>query len=103
MIKINSNNSNDCYNFKTLYLSSYIIHSLVNFDNNNIFISIFNKKDKNKNINKYYKLFLLQIAISYRHTYLKLSKIISLYNKNLFPLIFSEIFFIPFLNFIYNI
>ena len=98
MIKINSNNSNDCYNFKTIYLSSYIIHALVNFDNNNIFISIFTKKDKNKNINKYYKLFLLQIAISYRHTYLKLSKIISLYNKNLFPLIFSEIFFIPFLH-----
>ena len=97
-MKINSNNSNDCYNFKTIYLSSYIIHALVNFDNNNIFISIFNKKDKNKNINKYYKLFLLQIAISYRHTYLKLSKIISLYNKNLFPLIFSEIFFIPFLH-----
>ena len=98
MLKININNSNDCYNFKTIYLSSYIIHALVNFDNNNIFISIFNKKDKNKNINKYYKLFLLQIAISYRHTYLKLSKIISLYNKNLFPLIFSEIFFIPFLH-----
>ena len=100
MLKINNNNINDCYNFKTIYLSSYIIHALVNFDNNNIFISIFNKKeiDKNKNINKYFKLFLLQIAISYRHTYLKLSKIISLYNKNLFPLIFSEIFFIPFLH-----
>ena len=100
MLKINNNNINDCYNFKTIYLSSYIIHALVNFDNNNIFISIFNKKEiyKNKNINKYFKLFLLQIAISYRHTYLKLSKIISLYNKNLFPLIFSEIFFIPFLH-----
>ena len=78
MLKINNNNINDCYTFKTIYLSSYIIHALVNFDNNNIFISIFNKKDKDKNINinKYYKLFLLLIVISYRHTYLKLSKII---------------------------
>jgi hypothetical protein len=100
MLKINNNNLNDCYNFKTIYLSSYIIHALVNFDNNNIFIIIFNKKeiDKNKNINKYFKLFLLQIAISYRNIYFKLYKIIPLYNKNLFPLIFSEIFLAPLLH-----
>ena len=101
MLKINYN-SYDCYNFKTIYLSAYIIHALVNFDNNNIFISIFNNKDNNRNksinYNKYYKLFLLQIALSFRNTYLKLSKIMPLYNKNLFSLIFSEIFLIPFLH-----
>ena len=101
MLKINYN-SYDCYNFKTIYLSAYIIHALVNFDNNNIFISIFNNKDNNRNksinYNKYYKLFLLQIALAFRNTYLKLSKIIPLYNKNLFSLIFSEIFLIPFLH-----
>ena len=62
MLKINYN-SNDCYNFKTIYLSAYIIHALVNFDNNNIFISIFNNKDNNRNksinYNKYYKLFFI--------------------------------------------
>ena len=77
MLKL-SNKSNDCYNFKTIYLSLYIIQALINFDTNNIFIGIFNKKDKK--LNKYYKLFLLQIAISYRNIYFKLSKIIPLYN-----------------------
>ena len=95
MLKL-SNKSNDCYNFKTIYLSSYIIQALINFDTNNIFIGIFNKKDKK--LNKYYKLFLLQIAISYRNIYFKLYKIIPLYNKNLFPLIFSEIFLAPLLH-----
>ena len=95
MLKL-SNKSNDCYNFKTIYLSSYIIQALISFDTSNIFIGIFNKKDKK--LNKYYKLFLLQIAISYRNIYFKLSKIIPLYNINLFPLIFSEIFLVPLLH-----
>ena len=95
MLKLN-NISIDCYNYKIIYLSSIVIQALVNFDNNNIFIGIFNKND-NKNKNIYNKLFLLQIAIAYRNTFCKLNKFLPS-DKNLFPLIFSEIFFIPFLH-----
>ena len=95
MLKLN-NISIDCYNYKIIYLSSIIIQALVNFDNNNIFIGIFNENN-NKNKNIYNKLFLLQIAIAYRNTFCKLNKFLPS-DKNLFPLIFSEIFFIPFLH-----
>ena len=94
MLKLN-NIIFDCYNYKIIYLSSIVIQALVNFDNNNIFIGIFSKNNNNKNI--YNKLFLLQIAIAYRNTFCKLNKFLPS-DKNLFPLIFSEIFFIPFLH-----
>ena len=94
MLKLN-NIIFDCYNYKIIYLSSIVIQALVNFDNNNIFIGIFSKNNNNKNI--YNKLFLLQIAIAYRNTFCKLNKFLP-NDKNLFPLIFSEIFFIPFLH-----
>ena len=99
MLKINNIN-NDCHNYKIIYLSSIVIQALVNFDNNNIFIAIFNNNNnsnKNTNKNEYNKLFLLQIAIAYRNTFFKLNKFLPS-DKNLFPLIFSEIFFIPFLH-----
>ena len=95
MLKIN-NIFNDCHNYKIIYLSSFVIQALVNFDNNNIFIAIFNQNNNN-NKNEYNKLFLLQIAIAYRNTFCKLNKFLP-DDKNLFPLIFSEIFFIPFLH-----
>ena len=96
----NNNIYNDCHNYKIIYLSSFIIQALVNFDNNNIFIAIFNNNNnsnKNTNKNEYNKLFLLQIAIAYRNTFCKLNKFLPS-DKNLFPLIFTEIFFIPFLH-----
>ena len=94
IIKIN-NNPKQNYQYKIIYFSEFIILVLVNFDVNNNFICIFNN---NKNIkNSYYKLFLLHIAISYRNTFNKLSKFLPS-NKNLFPLIFTQIFFLPFLH-----
>ena len=94
IIKIN-NNPKQNYQYKIIYFSEFIILVLVNFDVNNNFICIFNN---NKNIkNFYYKLFLLHIAISYRNTFNKLSKFLPS-NKNLFPLIFTQIFFLPFLH-----
>ena len=99
MLKINNIN-NDCHNYKIIYLSSIVIQALVNLDNNNIFIAIFNKNNNsniNPNKNEYNKLFLLQIAIAYRNTFCKLNKFLPS-DKNLFPLIFTEIFFIPFLH-----
>ena len=72
MLKIN-NIFNDCHNYKIIYLSSFVIQALVNFDNNNIFIAIFNQNNNN-NKNEYNKLFLLQIAIAYRNTFCKLNK-----------------------------
>ena len=95
MIKIN-NNSNQCYYYKIIYFSEVIIIALVNFDINNIFVSIFNN-NKNQNLNAFNKLFLLHIAITYRNTFSKLSKFIP-NDKNLFSLIYSKIFFIPFLH-----
>ena len=95
MIKIN-NNMNPCYYFKTIYFSQFIILALVNLDNNNIFVIIVNN-NKIQNQNAINKLFLLHVAISYRNIYNKLSKYL-LNDKNLFPLIYSQIFFVPFLN-----
>jgi len=95
MIKIN-NNMNPCYYFKTVYFSRFIILALVNLDNNNIFVIIVNN-NKIQNQNAINKLFLLHVAISYRNIYNKLSKYL-LNDKNLFPLIYSQIFFVPFLN-----
>ena len=96
MLKINSS-SNQCYYFKKLYFSNVIILALMNFDNNNIFISIFNNTNKNQSQNALNKLFLLHSAISYRNTFSKLSNFLS-NNKNLFPLIYTQIFFVPFLH-----
>ena len=95
MIKIN-NNMNPSYYFKTIYFSQFIILALVNLDNNNIFVIIVNN-NKIQNQNAINKLFLLHVAISYRNIYNKLSKYL-LNDKNLFPLIYSQIFFVPFLN-----
>ena len=95
MIKIN-NNMNPYYYFKTIYFSQFIILALVNLDNNNIFVIIVNN-NKIQNQNAINKLFLLHVAISYRNIYNKLSKYL-LNDKNLFPLIYSQIFFVPFLN-----
>ena len=95
IIKIN-NNLNQSYYYKIIYFSEIIIIALVNFDYNNIFVSIFNN-NKNQNQNALNKLFLLHIAISYRNTYSKLSKFIP-NEKNLFSLVYSKIFFIPFLH-----
>jgi len=94
MININ-NNLNQYYYYKIIYFSEVIIIALVNFDINNIFVSIFNN-NKNPNQNAFNKLFLLHIAITYRNTFSKLSKFIP-NDKNLFSLIYSKIFFIPFL------
>ena len=69
---------------------------MVNFDNNNIFVIILNN-NKIRNQNALYKLFLLHIAISYRNIFNKLSKYL-LNDKNLFSLIYSQIFFVPFLH-----
>ena len=69
---------------------------MVNFDNNNIFVIILNN-NKIRNQNALYKLFLLHIAISYRNIFNKLTKYL-LNDKNLFSLIYSQIFFVPFLH-----
>ena len=98
MLKIN-NNSTQCYYYKIIYLTQIIIIALINFDNNNIFISIFHDEDNNtsKSQNALNKLFLLHVAISYRNTFSKLSKFLP-NDKNLFSLIYTQIFFIPFLH-----
>ena len=97
IIKIN-NNLNQSYYYKIIYFSEIIIIALVNFDYNNIFLSIFNNNNnKNQNQNSFNKLFLLHIAISYRNTFSKLSKFIP-NERNLFSLVYSKIFFIPFLH-----
>ena len=90
-----SNNNNQIYKYRIIYLSEIIILSLSNFDNNNIFVGVFNKNKKNKE--SHYKLFLLHLAISYRNTFTKLSKYIP-NNTNLFPLIYTKIFFVPLLH-----
>ena len=100
MIKINNervNPLNHNYFFRKIYLNNYTIQALINFDNN-IYIIIYNNIDINNNKYYAYKLLLYHIAITYRNTFYKLSKFIPLNNKNLFPSIFTNIFFIPFLN-----
>ncbi len=100
MIKINNervNPLNHNYFFRKIYLNNYTIQALINFDNN-IYIIIYNNIDINNNKYYVYKLLLYHIAITYRNTFYKLSKFIPLNNKNLFPSIFTNIFFIPFLN-----
>ena len=93
IIKIN-NNLNQSYYYKIIYFSEIIIIALVNFDYNNIFISIYNN-NKNQNQNAFNKLFLLHVAISYRNTFSKLSKFIP-NERNLFSLVYSKIFFYSF-------
>lgn len=89
----NTNPPNQSFYYRTIYLSSIIIQAIINNHSNNIYICIFNKKDGILPS----KLFLLHISICYRNIYLKLCKNLE-NNENIFSLIFSEIFFMPFMH-----
>ena len=89
-IKNEPNNTNKCFNYKTIYLSKIIIQGLFNQQCNYNFVSIFSK-DVNF-IQR--KLFLLHIFFAYKNLYLKLSKSLE-NNENLFSLIFHEILLVP--------
>ena len=85
-----SENTNKCFNYKTIYLSKIITQGLFNQQCNYNFVSIFSK-DVNF-IQR--KLFLLHMFFAYKNLYLKLSKSLE-NNENLFSLIFHEILLVP--------
>ena len=89
-IKNEPKNTNQCYTFKKIFLSSMIIQGFFSQHFNNIFICIFNKEVKS--IQR--KLFFLHIFIAYKNIYLKLSKYLE-NNEKLFSLIFHEILLGP--------
>ena len=89
-IKNEPNNTNKCFNYKTIYLSKIIIQGLFSQQSNYYFVSIFNKDIDF--IQR--KLFLLHIFFAYKNIYLKLSKSLE-NNENLFSLIFHEIILVP--------